>query len=263
MQGSELIEIMAPALVAGLIVALLHAPLGLEVLARGIVFIDLAIAQIAGLFVVLVNYWIHEPSWGVVQLAAGLSAICAAFIFRWIERILPREQEAIIGSTFILAASAMLLVLVDRPHGGEEMRHILAGQILFVRWPTIFSFAPVFLAALFLWFRFPSLQRGLPFFLIFAVVVTASVQLVGVYVVFASLILPALAVNTVRARKTVAAIAVSIIAVLIGITASTLADLPAGPTLVFAYAMTTFIVRLSVWCFRFPKPRQEKPHQDM
>ena len=253
MQGVELIEIMAPALVAGLMVALIHALLGLEVLARGIVFIDLAIAQIAGLFFVLANYWIHEPTWGVVQVVAGLSAIGAAVFFRWIERILPREQEAIIGSTFILAASALLLALVDNPHGGEEIQHILAGQILFVRWSTIMSFAPILLGALFLWSRFSAVRRGLPFFVLFALVVTASVQLVGVYVVFASLILPGLAVNSMHGGRTAGAIAVSVLAVVFGITASTWADLPTGPALVFAYAIATVLFRLSVWGLRFSK----------
>ena len=84
MQLAELVEIMTPALVAGLLVALIHAPLGLEVLARGIVFIDLAIAQIAGLFVVLANHWMDNSSWGMVQLVAGSSAVCAAIFFRWI-----------------------------------------------------------------------------------------------------------------------------------------------------------------------------------
>lgn len=256
MQSLDLLEIMAPALVAGLMVALIHAPLGIEVLARGIVFIDLAIAQIAGLFVVLANYWLHEPSWGVVQAVAGLSAICAAVFFRWIERAFPREQEAIIGCTFILAASALLLALVDNPHGGEEMQDILAGQILFVRWETIFSFAPVLLGALLLWFRFPVVRRGLPFFVLFAVVVTASVQLVGVYVVFASLILPALAANTLGARKAATAIAVSVLAILIGITVSTLADWPAGPALVFAYAVMTVLTRFGARKLGLAKPHQ-------
>jgi len=246
MVTNDLIEVMAPALVAGLIIASVHAPLGLEVLARGIVFIDLAIAQIAALSVVLAYYWIHEPSWWAVQVAAGLSAVCAALLFRCVERRLPGEQEAIIGSSFIIAASVMLLVLVDSPHGSEKVQHILAGQILFVRWPVIFSFAPILLVALVLWFRFPTVQRGLPFFMLFAVVVTASVQLVGVYVVFASLILPALATNTMRSHKAVGAIAASVFAVLLGISASTLADLPAGPSLVLAYALTAVAIRFGL-----------------
>ena len=61
MAGIELLEIIAPALIAGLLIALIHAPLGLEVLARGIVFIDLAVAQIAGLSVVIVNWWYTNP----------------------------------------------------------------------------------------------------------------------------------------------------------------------------------------------------------
>ena len=243
MLGIELLEIIAPALIAGLIIALIHAPLGLEVLARGIVFIDLAVAQIAGLSVVVVNWWVHEPSWIVVQFVAVFSVTFAALFFYLIEKILPREQEAIIGSAFIIAASAMLLVLADNPHGGKEMRHILAGQILFIRWPMIFSLAPILLVALVLWFRVPLVRGGFLFFLLFAVVITASVQLVGVYVVFASLILPALAVNTFDSRKIWKAMACSVVAVLAGITISALADLPAGPVLVFSYALVAILVR--------------------
>jgi len=245
MPSAELVEIMTPALVAGLLVALIHAPLGLEVLARGIVFIDLAIAQIAGLTVVLTNHWMDNSAWGTIQLAAGSSAVCAAMFFRWIERIVPREQEAIIGSMFILAASAMLLTLTDSPHGGDKIRHILAGQILFVQWSAIVSFAPLLLVALVLWFLLPFIRNGLPFFLLFSLVVTASVQLVGVYVVFASLILPALAVNAMGSGRTIIAICVGAFAVLAGIVTSTLLDLPAGPALVFAFAIIAILVRVT------------------
>ena len=147
MQGINYVEIMGPALAAGLIIAVIHAPLGIEVLRRGIVFIDLAIAQIAGLYVVLANLWLHDPSWPLVQFVAVLSAICSALFFRWVEKVVPREQEAVIGSTFILAASAMLLVRADEPHGGEAIQHILVGQILFAAWPQVLSFAPVYLVA--------------------------------------------------------------------------------------------------------------------
>ncbi|MFT5391287.1 MAG: zinc/manganese transport system permease protein [Gammaproteobacteria bacterium] len=261
MLSGEFIEIMGPALLAGLMVALVHVPLGMEVLARGIVFIDLAIAQIAGLCVVLVNYWVHEPSWGTVQFAVATAALCAAVLFRWVERTVPREQEAIIGSSFILAASAMLLALVDNPHAGEEISHILAGQILFVRWSTVAAFSPIFVVAFVLWFAVPLVRRGLPFFILFALVVTASVQLVGVYVVFASLILPALAVNTLRSNGTVVAVFISICAVLAGIAVSTWADLPAGPALVFAFAISAVSVRFTHRVFlargrEFTSPKQ-------
>ena len=95
--------IVLPALLAGLMITALHAPLGIEVLRRGIIFIDLAIAQMAGLSVVLVRLWLHEPSWLATQMVAGLSALAAAAFFRWVEKVLPQEQEAIIGACFILA----------------------------------------------------------------------------------------------------------------------------------------------------------------
>jgi zinc/manganese transport system permease protein len=245
MHGLEYVEIVLPATAAGLMIALIHGPLGIDVLRRGIIFIDLAIAQIAGLCVVLAKLWLHEPSWLTTQVTAGAAALAAAAFFRWVEKALPHEQEAIIGSCFILAASAVLLALANHPQGGEEVQHILSGQMLFVSWSDVAAFLPVYAAALALWFLVPFVRQGLGFFVLFALVVTASVQLVGVYVVFASLILPALAANRMAARQTLRAILCGIIAVVAGISVSTLADLPAGPILVFTYAATMLAYRLS------------------
>lgn len=245
MQGLEAFEIVLPAAVAGLMIALIHSGLGIEVLRRGIIFIDLAIAQIAGLCVVLTALWLHEPSWIQTQIAAGIAALAAAAFFRWVEKVLPHEQEAIIGSCFILAASAVLLALADHPQGGEEIQHILSGQILFISWSQILAFLPFYALAIAIWFGVPRVRSGLGFFVLFALVVTASVQLVGVYVVFASLILPALAVNAMGAGKAVVAIGASMLAVIAGTAASALHDLPAGPVLVFSFAVVTMVYRLA------------------
>jgi len=244
MPGLELFEIVLPATIAGLAIALIHSVLGIEVLRRGIIFIDLAIAQIAGLCVVLTSLWMHEPTWSETQVVAGLAALLAAFFFRWVEKIVPNEQEAIIGSCFVLAASAVLLALANHPHGGEEIQHILSGQILFISWSEILAFLPLYVVAAMLWFVVPSVRSGLGFFVLFALVVTASVQLVGVYVVFASLILPALAVNRMGRGKTIAAMIAGFGAVLIGITGSALHDFPAGPVLVFSFAIVAVAYRL-------------------
>ena len=244
MQGLEAFDIVLPATVAGLAIALIRSVLGIEVLRRGIIFIDLAIAQIAGLCVVLTALLLHEPSWSQTQIAAGIAALGAAAFFRWVERVVPEEQEAIIGSCFILAASAVLLALADHPQGGEEIQHILSGQILFISWSEILAFLPLYAAALAIWFSVPRARSGLGFFVLFALVVTASVQLVGVYVVFASLILPALAVNTTNSRKTAAAMISGALAVLIGITVAALRDLPAGPVMVFSFAAVALFYRL-------------------
>lgn len=245
MQGLEAFEIVFPAAVAGCMIVLIHSALGIEVLRRGIIFIDLAIAQIAGLCVVLTALWLHEPSWLETQISAGIAALAAAGFFRWVEKALPREQEAIIGSCFVLAASAVLLALANHPQGGEEIQHILSGQILFISWSEILAFLPLYAGAILLWLTLPAVRAGLGFFVLFALVITASVQLVGVYVVFASLILPALAVNALSSRKAVIATCCAMLAIILGIAVSTFHDLPAGPVLVFSFAVVTIVCRIT------------------
>ena len=240
----ETFVIVLPALLAGLIITAVHAPLGIEVLRRGIIFIDLAIAQIAGLCVVMVRLWMHDPSWLTTQLVAVLSALAAAVFFRWVEKILPQEQEAIIGCCFILSASGTLLALANHPHGGEEVQNILSGQMLFITWSEVAAFLPLYATVAILWQIMPAVKAGIGFFVLFALVVTASVQLVGVYLVFASLILPALAVNHLQKSSTCAAVACGTTAVIIGIFVSTLGDLPAGPVLIFIYAVVAISFRL-------------------
>jgi len=256
MQGLEALEIVLPATVAGLMIAFIHSVLGIEVLRRGIIFIDLAIAQIAGLCVVLIALWLHEPSWSQTQIAAGIAALSAAAFFRWVENNLPQEQEAIIGSCFILAASAVLLALANHPQGGEEIQHILSGQILFISWTEILAFLPLYIAAVLIWFGVRRVRSGLGFFVLFALVATASVQLIGVYVVFASLILPALAANTMKRRQAIVAIGVGMLSVIAGISVSTLNDLPAGPVLVLTFAAVTIVCRLSYGVYSRDRSRR-------
>lgn len=154
---------------------------------------------------------------------------------------MPRQQEAIIGSSFIVAASLALLLLADSPHGGEEIRHLLSGQILFITWTDVGLFAPIYAVIVILWLWVPALRMGLWFYLLFALAITSSVQLVGVYVVFASLILPALAaVNAVRPHLW--AWVCGFVAVMSGILISAQADLPAGPFLVIAYTTTCLLI---------------------
>ena len=243
MVSVDALDIVAPALVAGFMIAAIHGPLGIEVLRRGIIFIDLAIAQIAGLCAVLVDLFTHEGSWGLRQVVAMGAALLAAWFFRVVEKALPKEQEAIIGACFVLAASGVLLALANHPHGGEAMEDILSGQLLFVAWTDILAFAPLYAIAVALWFGWPRVREGAWFFAVFAVVVTASVQLIGLYVVFASLILPALAVNALPSGRLRWAVLCGWIAVLAGIGISVLSDLPTGPLLVFVYAATALFLR--------------------
>ncbi|PJF38905.1 MAG: hypothetical protein CUN55_15915, partial [Phototrophicales bacterium] len=244
MLSNEMIEIIGPALVAGLMIAITHAPLGLEVLKRGIIFIDLAVAQIAGLGLVIAGIMIHEPSAWIIQAIALAFAILAGLFFRAVETKLPNQLEAIIGCSFVLSASLALLLLADQPHGGEEIQHLLSGQMLFVTWADIAKHAPIYGFILALWFIKAAIRKGIGFYLLFAMAITSSVQLVGVYVVFASLILPALAAVKAKRPQLIAWIC-GVIAVLSGVMLAVATDLPAGPIIVTSYIITSAILAIA------------------
>src|SRR5450755_5133861 len=94
-------SILVPAFLAGLLVTATHVPLGIQVLKRGIVFIDLAIAQIAGVGVILADWLGFEPQGWAVQVSALAAALAGALFLTWTEKHWPEVQEAIIGVTFI------------------------------------------------------------------------------------------------------------------------------------------------------------------
>ena len=243
MLTGELLEIIGPAVVAGLMIALTHAPLGIEVLRRGIIFIDLAVAQIAGLGLVVGNMFIHDPSPWLIQLIALGCAVAAGLFFRKVETAMPERQEAIIGCAFVLAASLALLLLADHPHGGDEVKHLLSGQMLFVTWADVAKHAPIYALILLVWFFKPEVRNNMGFYLLFALAITSSVQLVGVYVVFASLILPALAAVHAKKRPHLIAWLCGVAAVLSGIAFAAAFDMPAGPIIILSYTATALVIR--------------------
>ncbi len=230
--------ILGPALVAGLLVLATHVPLGMQVLDRGIVFIDLAIAQIAGLGVIAADA-VGLPEGGLaVQAAAVGAALLGAALLTWTERRAPQQQEALIGVLFILAACAGILLLSGNPHGGEHLKDLLVGQILWVDTPRLLALGgvtAVLLVALALGWVGRLGRFG--FYAAFAVAVTASVQLVGVYLVFSSLIIPALGTQRLGGRRRLlAAYAIGAAGYAIGLALSALADLPSGAVIVWALA---------------------------
>jgi len=230
--------ILGPALMAGLLVLATHVPLGAQVLDRGIVFIDLAIAQIAGLGVIAAVA-LGLPEGGIaVQVAAACAAQLGAVLLTWTERRMPQQQEALIGVMFILAACAGILLLAGNPHGGEHLQNLLVGQILWVNTTQLFWLAVVsvpVLAAL----RLGWVQRlgRFGFYGAFALAITASVQLVGVYLVFSSLIIPALATRRQSGpRRYVIAYGVGAVGYALGLALSALFDLPSGAVIVWTLA---------------------------
>jgi zinc/manganese transport system permease protein len=236
-----LLQILLPALVAGLLIALTHVPLGMRVLQRGIVFIDLAVAQIAGLGVIVADALGFEPKGLAVQASALAAALLAALALAWTERRWPAIQEAIIGVSFVLAASAALLVLANNPHGAENLKDLLNGQILWVTPRMLAVAAIVSVLLLAVWKLTAGRLRGLEFYLVFACAVTLSVQLVGVYLVFATLIIPALATRNLRRRLTWG-YAIAATGYAAGLAVSAVLDLPSGASVVWALAATSIAV---------------------
>lgn len=235
--------ILGPALVAGLLVLATHVPLGQQVLDRGIVFIDLAIAQIAGLGVIAADA-MGLPEGGVaVQVAAVSAALLGALLLTWTERRAQHQQEALIGVMFILAACAGILLLAGNPHGGEHLKDLLVGQILWVNTTQLTWLAAVSaLLLLALWSGAVQRLGRFGFYGAFAVAVTASVQLVGVYLVFSSLIIPALATRALRGRRRhLAAYVVGALGYALGLALSALLDLPSGAVIVWTLAVCALV----------------------
>lgn len=232
------LAILAPAFLAGILVLATHVPLGAQVLRKGIVFIDLAIAQIAALGVIVAGLFDLAPSGWQVQAAAALAALAGAMLLNWTEKKWPQVQEAQIGVVFILAATAGILLLSKNPHGGEHLRDLLAGQILWVGYAQLAIPLVATVAILALWFGMSSRLSQLGFYLVFALAVTVSVQLVGVYLVFATLIVPSLGTRAHSpARRLPLAYAIGIGGYAIGLVLSAALDLPSGALIVWCLAV--------------------------
>lgn len=242
----QTLDLLILPLLAGWLVLSTHVPLGLQVLDRGIVFMDLAIAQMAGLGVMVADVLGWQGALAVQASAlsfAGLSAL----LLTWTERHAAAHQEALIGVLFVLAASAGLLLIAHHPHGGEHLKDLLAGQILWVDATHLLGLG--LSSGVILWFMHSggmARMGRLGFYAVFAVAVTVSVQLVGVYLVFSSLIIPALGTRHLQGRLRLrAAYAMGTLAYALGLLISVLWDAPTGAVIVWTLALCGLLT--SVW----------------
>lgn len=232
------LDILWPAFLTGLLVLATHVPLGKLVLDRGIVFIDLAIAQVAGLGVVVADFLGWEPTGWSVQASAVAAALVSAGFLIWTEERLAALQEAVIGVVFVVAASAEILLLNYNPHGAENLKDLLVGQILWVVPSDLVPVAILYAAILAAVALVDLARRRILFYALFALTVTASVQLVGVFLVFASLIVPALTARGLGVKRPVVfGYAIGLGGYLLGLLASAFLDLPTGAAIVCALAV--------------------------
>jgi zinc/manganese transport system permease protein len=246
-----------PFLVAVCLVGI-HTYFGIQVLVRNVIFVDLALAQIAGLGTTVAYMVGHPPqstpAYGYSLLFTLFAAVLLASTRRWSKRL---PQEALIGVIYVVAAAAAI-VLIDRaPQGAEHLKQILTGNILVTGWSDLYLIAPLYLVvgALHWWLRRRLMvgQQGtwafeFLFYATFGVVVTSSVALAGVLLVFSFLIIPA-AVGVLyadrEAQQLLVGWGVGTIASLTGLVASYAFDLPTGAAMVCAFGLTLAVAGLA------------------
>ncbi|MAC47331.1 MAG: zinc/manganese transporter permease [Oceanospirillum sp.] len=237
-------DILLPAFLAGLIILLSHIPLGQRVLNKGIIFFDLAIAQLSAFGVVLFSVLFSSLTHPLlVQLMAAGTAVGGALLLYRMRHLAVKLQEALIGILFMLSATGIMLLLAQDPHAGEKFNTLLLGQILWISYEDLDDLLLLTLGIGGLWWGLSRANRELAFYPCFALAITLSTQWIGVYLVFASLILPALVSQNSRSPKTTAFVLGSS-SYLLGLVISALLDLPSGAVISWTLALTAlgFIV---------------------
>ena len=234
------LDIIWPAFLVGLLVLATHITFGREVLQRGIIFLDLAIAQIAAFGVVIANtLWLgdNDNAGNTYQtVIAIIAAITGSMCLYQLRHLEIKVQEAIIGILFILAATGSILLLSADPHGGERLKEILVGQILWVQINDVIHLAIAYAVILALWFKLRTVLGAWIFYPLFATTITLSTQVVGVYLVFASLIIPCLA--TIKQQSPLPrTFTIGTLGYTGGLLMSALFDLPAGAAIVWCLSL--------------------------
>lgn len=208
-------------------------PLGAQVLTRGVVFIDLAVAQVAACGALAVGLWNpHPPAW----LAGGSAAAAALLGAAWVRALAarwPAQREALIGLVYVAAASTAIVMAAQHPHGREQLTALLAADVLWAPWPATLLLGGLAAAvAALAWARPGWLARDAVFYPLFALALSAAVPVLGLYLVFAFLIAPAL--WTRRGLALPAAVTLAALAAVAGLAASWALDWPSGACIAVA-----------------------------
>lgn len=237
-------DILWPAFIAGFLVISTHVPLGQEVLKRGIIFFDLAIAQLSSFGVIILSClgFDSHHTYTTMLLAIAI-ATCGALALSRFRDAPARVQEALIGTVFVLSATGSILLLANDPHGNERLQESLAGNILWVNPVDLIPVAityGVVIAAL----KFKSAAQSRWFYPLFAVTITISTHLIGVYLVFSSLIIPAIASQTSK-RPLLAALTIGGLGYSIGLCVSAMWDTPTSATIVWSLATLGLIAHIA------------------
>jgi len=266
---SDLLSLMWMPFLMCLVLTGIHAYLGFHVLSREVIFVDIALAQIAALGATGAFLFGFElDTWESYLAGLGFTIVGALVLALTRSRTRRISHEAVIGVVYAVSSAGAVLLADRSPHGAEHLRGMLVGSLLSVRGIEVLEVAALYaLIGLFHWFC----RR--PFFLIstdperayregwavrrwdflfyasFGVVVTSSVRIAGGLLVFSYLIVPALAgillANRIGARLAVGWLfgaGVSVAAML----ASAVLDLPTGATVVCAFGLCLLGLGLAI-----------------
>lgn len=254
----DALHLLLPALVACFVLTGIHVYLGIHVLSRGVIFVDLALAQVAALGATVALLLGAEPGTAQAYFTSLGFTIVGAALFTAARALQERVPvEAIIGIVYAVA-SAVAIILADRlPHGADEIREILVGDLLSVDWPQIAKTAAIYagVGAFHFLFRKPIfLVSSAPaeaerqgyriaiwdmlFYLSFGVVITSSVAIGGVLIVFSFLVIPSVIVALFTrgmGARLLAGWGVGFIGSMLGMYASYALDMPTGAAVVATF----------------------------
>ncbi len=267
------LEIMLPAFAECLVLVGIHSYLGIHVIKRKVIFVDLALAQIAALGITVAFLFGVDPSsQGAYWFSFGFTIIGAAIfaISRLRHDKIP--QEAVIGLVYALAAAVAVLVIDRAPHGAEHIKEIMTGNILWVRWETILLAAGVYALVGLFHFLFrekfllisnhpeQAFQSGLNvrfwdflFYISFGIVITHSVNTAGVLLVFVFLVAPAMATILLTDKlwlQLALGWTMGTIVSGAGLIVSYVGDLPSGPAVAATYGLVLVLVALVLYVIR-------------
>jgi zinc/manganese transport system permease protein len=282
---SDLLSLLWAPFLMCLVLTGIHAYLGFHVLAREVVFVDIALAQIAALGATAAFLFGYEMDTWESYVSALLATMLGALVLA-LTRSRERHvsQEAVIGVVYAVSSAGAVLLADRAPHGAEQVRTMLVGNLLAVQWPEVVKVAMLYalIGALhwrcrrpfFLITTNPAAAYGqglrvrlwdLLFYASFGVVVTSSVRIAGVLLVFSYLIVPALAgivLGRTIAGKLLVGWSFGTLVSVIGMVASAGLDLPTGATVVCVFGL----ILVALWPLSRParlRYRAEKLAQDL
>lgn len=262
-----MLELLLAPLAACLILTGIHAYLGLHVIERKVLFVDLSLAQIAALGTAAGFIAGYDLDSGMSYFFSLLFTLLGAAIFSITRMRRERvPQEAIIGITYAVAASASILVLVRSAEGAERVKSMLVGSILFVDWNDVASMAALYgLLGLFHYLfrkRFLTIsmspevafEQGMRvrlwdflFYASFGIVVTSSVRVAGVLLVFSFLVVPAVTgvlLGRTVATRLAAGWCTGVVVSFLGLYVSVALDLPTGAAIVVTFGGVLVVIAL-------------------